>query len=92
ATTNDASNSRRQLPFGNSQNIGETEGPTDATYTKRESKSRLTSTPLVDRETYNFDGTGDGQNQNNGNISQYNNFHRYDDHEAAAIRHNTLTL
>jgi len=48
----------------------------------------------VDRETYNFDGTGDGQNQNNGNISQYNNFHRYDDqnYEAAAIRHNTLTL
>ncbi|CAG8603856.1 7671_t:CDS:2 [Funneliformis caledonium] len=65
ATTNDASNPRRQLPFGNSQYIGETKEPTDVTDMKRESKSRHTSIPLVDRETYNFDGItfpGGGKN------------------------------
>lgn len=74
-----------------------TTNATDATYTNRESKSRLTSTPLVDRETYNMGGTGDqnyhGQNQNNGTISQYNNYHRQDDqnYDEEATRHNTLT-
>ncbi|CAG8724081.1 2033_t:CDS:1 [Funneliformis caledonium] len=71
ATTNDASNSRTQLP----------EVPTDATYTKRESKSRLTSTPLMDRETYNLGHTGD------------QNYHRQYDQNYGdeATRHNTLT-
>ncbi|CAG8723461.1 11389_t:CDS:1, partial [Funneliformis mosseae] len=71
ATTNDASNFRTQLP----------EELTDATYTKRESKSRLTSTPLVDRETYNLGHTGD------------QNYHRQDDQNYGdeATRHNTLT-
>ncbi|CAI2170468.1 3992_t:CDS:2 [Funneliformis geosporum] len=98
ATTNDASDLQRQSPYGNPQYTGDdTEEPTDAMYTKRESSSRLTSAPLTDRETYDLGNTGDqhsrGQSQNNGNVTQYNNYHRQDDpyYDEEATRHNTLT-